>query len=259
MDLAQLLSAILGVSIDLPRFLLVLIRISSLFIIAPLFGNSNVPVRFRIGLAVLIAFLLLPATGPVAFQEPGALFMAVLRELTVGLIIGFLAQLIFYAVQLAGQIVAMQMGFGIERMLDPNSHTQVTGVGQIYLFVAMLTFLATDGHHLLLLALARSFHDVPLGTFTLGGLQLERMLSATNGMFVVAFAIMLPALGVLMLIEISLAIAARVMPQLNAFVAGFPVKILVGIVTLMATIPLLSNHFEGLINGMAGQILRFFA
>ncbi|HEY9764831.1 MAG TPA: flagellar biosynthetic protein FliR [Chroococcales cyanobacterium] len=258
MDLAALLSSILGVSIDLPRFLLVFARVSSLFVIAPVLGNANVPVRFRLGLALMISFFLLPATAPVSLPDPGSLLLAVLREMTVGLLIGFLAQLIFYAVQIAGHMVAMQMGFGIERMLDPNSHTQVTGIGQIYLFVAMLTFLAADGHHLLIMSLARSFHQVPLGTFALGGLQLERMLAATNGMFVVAFGLMLPPLGVLLLIEISLAIASRVMPQLNAFVFGFPVKIMVGAATLMATIPLLSDHFEGLINGMAGQILRFF-
>lgn len=257
MDPALLLS-IFGLSLDLPRFLLVLVRVSSLFVIAPIFGNTQVPVRFRIALAVFISFFLLPATAPVSLPDAYTVLSAVFREFSIGIIMGFFAQLIFFAIQLAGHMVATQMGFGLERILDPTTHTPASAVGQIYLFTGLLTFLAIDGHHLLLLALARTFHQLPLGSFSFAPVHLDRMLEATNGIFVSAFVLMLPALGLLLLVEVSLAIATRVMPQLNAMVMGFPIKIFLGIITLMITLPLLSSTFEHMTGEMVGALFRFF-
>lgn len=88
--------------------------------------------------------------------------------------------------------------------------------------------------------------------------NLDRMLEATNGIFVSAFVLMLPALGLLLLVEVSLAIATRVMPQLNAMVMGFPIKIFLGIITLMITLPLLSSTFEHMTGEMVGALFRFF-
>lgn len=253
-----LLTSFLGLSLDLPRFLLVLVRVSSLFVVAPIFGNTLVPVRFRVALAVFVSFFLLPATGPVHLPDAYAVLLAVLRESAIGLVLGFFAQFIFYAIQLAGHMVATQMGFGLDRILDPTTHTQVSGVGQIYMFTGMLTFLAIDGHHLLLLALARTFHQVPLASFSFAPVHLDRLIEGTGGMFVSAFVLMLPALGLLLLVEISLAIATRVMPQLNAMVMGFPIKIFLGMITLMVTLPLLSSTFEKLTGEMVGALFRFF-
>lgn len=255
MDLATLVSQ----SLDLPRFLLVLSRVAGVFSVAPVLGNTNVPVRFRVGLAALVAFFLVPIVQAPPLPDVFSLAAAVVREVAVGLLIGLLAQMIFYAIQLAGQVVATQMGFGVERLIDPNSHTQVTGIGQIYLFTALLTFLAVDGHHLILMALARSFQSVPLGGFSLTAVTVGRFLNATSGMFLVALVFMLPLLGVLLLLEISLAIASRVMPQMNAFVAGFPVKIMVGMVAFMLTLPMIAQTFAGWVEKNVNLILRFFS
>lgn len=255
MDLAALISQ----SLNLPCFLLVLARVAGVFSIAPVLGNTNVPIRFRVGLAGLVAFFLVPVVHAPPLPDVFILASVVIREVAVGLLIGTLAQLIFYAIQLAGHMVAMQMGFGVERLIDPNSHTQVTGIGQIYLFAAMLTFLAVDGHHLLLMALARSFQTMPLGGFSLTAVTVGRFLDATASMFTVALVFMLPLLGVLLLVEISLAIASRVMPQMNAFVAGFPIKIMVGIIALMVTLPMISQTFSGWVEKSIYLILRFFS
>jgi flagellar biosynthetic protein FliR len=255
MDLATLISQ----SINLPRFLLVLARVAGVFSIAPVLGNTNVPIRFRVGLAAFVAMFLVPVVTAPALPDVFALASAVVSEVAVGLLIGMISQMIFYAVQFAGHMVATQMGFGVERLIDPNSHTQVTAIGQLYLFAAMLTFLAVDGHHLLLMALARSFQTVPLGGFTIGPVVVGRFIEITSSLFVVAFIFMLPLLGILLLIEISLAIAARVMPQMNAFVAGFPIKILVGSIALMLSLPLICSTFETWVAKSASMILRFFS
>lgn len=227
-------------------FMLVLVRASSIFLTAPVLGNANVPVRMKIGLAFMLAMILSPFLmhQPLHFDwnNGWTLMLAVLQEIALGVFLGLLAQLLFVAVQFAGQAVGLQMGFGMASVYDPSAHAQVSITAQIYLYLAVMVFLLLDGHHWLLIALQRSFVAVPLGTFTLTGQVMEILLNATNELFWVALTLMAPVMGVLVLSEVALGIVARIMPQMNMFVAAFPVKILVGIMTMIVAFPLMAAY-----------------
>ncbi|MEB3285162.1 MAG: flagellar biosynthetic protein FliR [Candidatus Sericytochromatia bacterium] len=237
-------------------FLLVLVRSSAIFLIAPILGNTNVPARVKIGLSALLALILTPLllnSPPQAdLDTVWGILPCVLSELLLGVLIGFLAQLFFVTVQFAGQIVGLQMGFGMASVFDPQSGGQLSVVAQFYLLLGVLVFLLLDGHHWLLVALQKSFQSFPLGSFRFDAEALGVLLNASNELFWVALMIMAPVLGVLMLSELAMAIVARILPQMNVFVASFPIKIGLGVLTMALSFPLMVGF-------MAGETERTFA
>ncbi len=256
------LAALLGLSPNgLAIFLLVLTRFSGIFLIAPVFGNAVVPVRFRVGLAVLLAALVFPSAldwSAPAMEGPLDVTFALVSELAIGVTMGFVASCLFHGIQLAGHMIAMQMGLGMSMMLDPNTRNQTSQLGVLFVQLATVTFLAMNGHHWLLLGVWKSFQAVPLGGFGLSGGIIEHVLMATTGIFDVALTLMLPVIGVLMLAELALAIMSRIMPQMNVFVAGFPVKIMLGLVTLAATLPLLGGYLRVVFDRFGPSLLGMF-
>ncbi|MDB5097552.1 MAG: fliR [Cyanobacteria bacterium RYN_339] len=242
-------------------FLLVLCRASAIFLVAPVLGNANVPQRVKIGLAFMLALIFTPflMTTPLTVDVTNgwALAVAVLQELSIGLVIGFLAQLVFVAFQFAGQAVGLQMGFGMANVFDPQSHAQVSVTAQFYLLVGVLVFLLIDGHHWLIVALEKSFTSVPLGTFHLDQRLFNVVLRASDDLFWTSLTLMAPVLGVLLLAEVGMGIVARIMPQMNVFVASFPVKVGLGVLTMALAFPLMVGYMSSLTEQSFALILKF--
>lgn len=258
MDLAALLQLPPG---GLEVALLVLVRVSALFVIAPVLGNQVLPVRFRVGLAVLVSLLILPlalAAPRPTFADANALALAVGRELAVGLVIGFVAMTFFYAVQFAGHMLGVQMGFGMSMLFDPTTRSQTSEIAVLLLQLATVGFLALNAHHWLLAAVWRSFETVPLATFTPDGVLIARILREVSGIFDTALTIMLPISGIILIIELALAILNRVIPQMNVFSLSMGVKVLLGLATLAATLPLIGGTFDLLIDRLNHRLLEFF-
>ncbi|HEY9899726.1 MAG TPA: flagellar biosynthetic protein FliR [Pantanalinema sp.] len=258
MDLAALMQLPPG---GLEVALLVLVRISALFVIAPVFGNQVLPMRFRVGLAVLVTLLILPIalSGPrPALDGANALALAVGRELAVGLLIGFVAMTFFYAVQFAGHLLGLQMGFGMSMMFDPTTRSQTSEIAVLLLQLATVCFLALNAHHWLLAAVWRSFETVPLATFTPNGVLLDRVIAEVSGIFDTALTIMLPITGIILVIELALAILNRVIPQMNVFSISMGVKVLLGLGTLAATLPLIGGTFDLLVDRLNHRLLELF-
>lgn len=242
------LQGFLALSTDgLLVYLLIFCRFSAMMITAPILSSPQFPVRARIGLALLTAMVLLPlqlsSPRKAVIGNAGALALAILGELVAGLLFGFLIMLVIQGIQFAGYMIALQMGFGLDQVFDPNSGSQVTTLTLFISTVATLVFLLVDGHHWLLMGLHRSLEAAPPGLFSLEPSALGSFLNAYDGMLDIVLTVMLPFLGVLLLLELALAIMNRVMPQLNVFVAGFPIKIGVGMLTLALGMPLLGAYF----------------
>lgn len=244
-------------------FLLVLVRASAIFLSAPVLGNANVPARVKIGLSAMLALILTPMLmDTVPKGDLGSIWglvPAVLTELMLGVLIGLLAQMFFVAAQFAGQVVGLQMGFGMASVFDPQFSGQVSVVGQLYLLLAILTFLLLDGHHWILLALQKSFVTIPLGGFVLDGRAIGTLITASNELFWVALMIMAPVLGVLVLGEVAMAIVARIMPQMNIFIASFPVKIGLGVITMALSFPILLGFLSAETERTSQNVMDFVA
>lgn len=243
-------------------FLLIFARISGIFSTAPIFGSRNVPIYAKAGTAFLMAYVLLPLVydSNVKISDQFVAYaLLVIAEVLIGLMLGFISSLIFSAVQMSGQLLDMQIGFGVVNVIDPQFGQQVPLVGNFKYILALLVFLATNGHHILLSALFQSFKLVPITGAVFDSHLAEIVTDMIFGIFTIALKISLPVLVALLLTDVALGILARTMPQMNIFVVGIPGKILVGIFILSLALPFYIVFLEVGFNGMYKDIYRLLA
>jgi len=247
----------------LPYFLLIFVRLTSFFIITPLFSMRGVPNQFKVGIAFFLALL---AFSSQTIDEPIPMdvyyILMIIKEFAVGLVLGFTAAIVLYAVQVAGAFIDFQMGFSMASVMDPQTGTQVPIIGHFKYILALLFLLTVDGHHLMLDGVMQSIKLFPveLMSFTVQFEDIAHFITTLFlEMFMIALQIALPVVGSLFLIDIALGILAKTVPQLNIFAVGFPVKIFVGFVMLMLTMPfffyVLQSLFAKIIENMA-QLIR---
>lgn len=229
----------------MPTVALVLMRVSGIVFVAPPFGGSTVPPLVRGVLALVLTLLLLPVTPVWNGQGPWAFAAAALSELLLGLGIGFLALLLLLAVQGAGDLIDMEMGFGVVNVIDPAFERPVPLVGSFLYVLALLIFFAVDGHLLVIQALLDSFRLIPPGGGRWEGPLFRAVVDQFAWVIVTAVRVGLPVIGVLFLSTVALGVLARTMPQLNVFLVGIPLKIALGTVVLAVVLPALSRVYLG--------------
>jgi flagellar biosynthetic protein FliR len=235
--------------------LLVLVRVSVMLALIPIFSQTQIPHLVRFGLGLLLA-LVISRTVPVMAPLGGIgdLVVAIVSQAFVGLVFGFVAFLLFTGIQFAGEIIDVQIGFAVVNVINPLTSQSVTVIGELQLALATLLYLAADAHHMLLAGIAGSFTLVPL-PFA-GAPQIlegDVMRFFAQCLFIV-FEIAAPVAVALFLVNVMLGLMARVAPQMNVFVVGFPIQISVGLIMLIVSIPLLGAVFPTLIDTSAHQI-----
>ena len=238
------------------------VRILAMLSAAPAFGMRGVPAMVRVGLAVLVAVAVapaLPAMPPVAFGTAAA-WMLLLQQLLVGGAIGLAMTLILSAVQLAGGVVGLQMGMGFATLFDPVQGVQVTSLASFLNLIAMLLYLALDGHLLLLAALVRSFTLLPVAANPGLSAQSWQTLALSGGaIFSLGLALAAPAVGVLLIANLGLGVLTKLAPQLNLFAVGFPLFFLLGFLALYLTMPVMQTATQHLVDvglDLAGRLLQ---
>jgi flagellar biosynthetic protein FliR len=244
----------------LERFFWPFLRFSALFLAAPVFSAGGLPVRTRVVLAALLAVLVaptLPLMPPVDLLSPGGALLAA-QQVFIGLVMGFLLQLVFSAAVVAGQSLAMTMGLGFAMSVDPQNGVQVPVLSQLYVILATLLFLAVDGHLVLIQALVESFALLPLGEPLLAGQTAMNVVSWGSKMFAGALLLALPALTAILLINLAFGVITRAAPQLNIFAVGFPVTILAGFVFIFLSLPVAFSLFVELFEESLTQTLQLF-
>jgi len=221
-------------------FLLVFLRTLGVLAMAPIFGHRAVISQAKAGFAFALALALFPAI-PVTLAVTTDLApyaLAAVKEITMGVMFGFVARLVFVAVQFAGEVIGIDIGFGVVNVIDPLSAEQISIIGTFKNLIAMVTFLMIDGHHIFLQALAESFAMVPLGGVQLTEMLARGLVDMTAHVFVMAIKLAAPIVTSLFLTSLALGIMARTMPQMNVFIVGFPLKIAVGMGMMAMALPL---------------------
>lgn len=224
------------------NFLMVLARISAAVVAMPLFGARGVPPQAKIGLAALLSLIVLPLQSTPTMPLPSSLLVVaslIGSEVLVGITIGIAVMLVFQGLQMASSIVGVQMGFGMGSVLDPTTGEQISELDQFYRLVVTLVFFAVNGHLIVVQGLLHSFEVVPPGTADLSLIAGDRVIPFFASLFVVAIRIALPVMGALLLTDLAMALVGRTVPQMNILIVGFPVKIGVGLLVLVAGMPLL--------------------
>lgn len=227
-------------------FLLILVRMSSLFIITPVFGGRNVPSYFKIAFAFFCSIILLNLMPDVnvEFENIYSYFVLILKELAIGLILGYTSNLIFSALYLAGQIIDIQLGFGMVNVLDPMQDIQIPLTGNFMYILTLLFFMILNGHHILLTALFKSYNLLPINGFVFNDVLYTNILKIFTETFAIGFKISIPVLAATLLAEIALGILAKTVPQMNVFVIGMPLKVGVGLLTLLAMMPMFISTMD---------------
>lgn len=239
-------------------FLLMLTRCSGIFMIAPFFGSLNIPVTIRAAAAFSFTLVLFPVVdglGTVAAPPSVWAFAgSVLAELFIGWLIGFVAYVCFSAIHMAGKVMDMQVGFAVVNVMDPTSGQQIPLIGSLLYNLGIIVFLVTNGHHVIITALAESFRMVPLAAMQ-PNLSLTMLLvDFTNGIFVTGMKIAMPVTFAILLVNVALGILARTMPQMNIFVVGIPLQLMVGVGVLSMLLPFYVMFLDVLFNEMYGKI-----
>jgi flagellar biosynthesis protein FliR len=222
-------------------FLLIMMRMNSMMIIAPFFSSGVIPFKVKALISFLITLVIFPVVAKSGYIIPGDIggySLLILKEVLIGLYLGFLLSLIFTAFQLAGEYYSVLVGFGISEVLDPLAQVSIPLIGQLKNMIGLLVFLVINGHHFLIKAIYRSYELVPLVSFEEGVFNglMKYVVYSMSGMFIVALKIALPVLATVFLVEVSLGILAKAAPQMNILMLGFPIKIAVafGIIILIS-------------------------
>ena len=224
----------------------------------PFFNSRNIPLLFKVGLAVCMSVLMIPlleGTQLIMTQSILALMLSLIGEIAIGVIIGLAVQMIFTAVQMAGQLVGFQMSFAIANVVDPAGGNQVPLLSQFTNVLAMLLFLATNAHHLLLRTLTESFELIPPLGFHYRQAMVEQIMVLAGNMFVVAIKLGAPIIIVLLLTSVAMGLMARTVPQMHVFIVAMPLKIAVGFIFLGLTMPYMSAFLGQLFNANGAEIM----
>jgi flagellar biosynthetic protein FliR len=233
------------------------LRLSALFLASPIFSASSFPVRGRILLAVLVTALIVPSLPELPMVEPLSAVGLLLagQQVVIGLAMGFILQMVFGAVVIGGQSLAMTMGLGFAMAVDPQNGVQVPVLSQLYVILATLIFLVIDGHLVLIQFLADSFTLLPVG---LSGWQEDvslRVVLWGSQMFLSALLLVLPALTAVLLINVAFGVITRAAPQLNIFAVGFPVTIMAGFVFITLSMPSVFSRITSMFDAGLSQVL----
>jgi len=225
---------ILGLSVDMFKsFVLVLLRVSVILFMLPIFGANRLAniIKFGIAFSVSIAILPVVAPDPAFFPETAWQFsFIVLCEFIVGLILGMVVNIFFMGIQMAGQMAGLQMGFAIATIFDPNSGIQSSMVSQLGYWVALIVFLTLDGHHLFIISIKNSFDIIQFGRLSLQQDLFNPILQIAAQLFVLAIKIGAPTIAALMFVDVGFALTAKVAPQMNVLIVALPLKIAVGLI-----------------------------
>lgn len=237
------------------------VRISAMMMAAPVFGAQLMPVRIRIMLALAVSLVAVPMLPSVPHVDPISYsgLSILLQQVLIGVAMGFIIQMIFQALVIAGESIANGMGLGFARMVDPANGVQVPVVSQFLIVMATLLFVILNGHLMLIDLVVESFRILPIGELGLSANAARQIAGWASHMFAGGLMVALPAVAALMVVNISMGVITRAAPQLNIFAVGFPLMILLGFIFLAATTPsmliqfshMMMDSFESIANILA--------
>lgn len=240
-------------------FLLVFARVLGIFIIAPVFSHRNIPTYIKIGFSLVFTIIIIPVL-PISFLPVDnfySLFLLSGKEFITGMIMGFICYLFFSSVHVAGYLIDMQIGFAMASVINPQDDTQVPLMGNFFYMMAILVFLSINGHHTLIYGLKNSFDVIPLGSLSIHITMIDKLIGMLIYIFIISFKMSAPILVSIFISNILLGILARTMPQMNVFVVGMPLKILLGLIIIFLVLPLYIGIYEHIFDNMFNEFYNF--
>lgn len=242
---------------DFIKGVLVYLRIAGLVFTAPILSNSNFPTTAKLLLSVLFTYIVFFMVQDQSFNYDDGLIkfgMLGIKELITGMIMGFMVNMVFYALSYAGMLVSFDMGIGMAQAFDISTESYSNLIGQVFTTIAFLIFLLIDGHHYLFRALGYSFKIIPLGEYTLEQSVFDAIVYYSSGVFILAVKIASPLMVSFFLLHIAAGIIARISPQMNVFFVLHPLKMGMGFALIILLIPVYVYIIRNLLESYENQL-----
>jgi flagellar biosynthesis protein FliR len=241
---------------DVARYLAILLRFSLVIFLIPPFNNATLPARFKACFVLVLSSMLFPllrdAVAPLSFQ-PGPLICMVASEILFALLMSLSVYIILGAFEFAGELISYQAGLSMAQVVDPQGGSQITVISNLIELIALLLLFALNGHHVILKIIVQSFHTLPVGQFIPNAATIDRFVLATGQLFVIAIKLSAPVLMVLFLIQVSLGVISKFVPNINILVTSFPITIIFGLLFTGLALP----YFGEAMTDYLRQMLEF--
>lgn len=242
---------------NLEVFFLILVRMSGFIYTAPLFSLKNIPIRVKTGFSIFLSIILFYSVGTPAVEYSGVIGFAIIvvKEAIAGALMGMFSNIAYHILAFSGQVIDMEIGFSMINQLDPATRIQTTITANLYGYLVLLMMMITNLHHYFIRAVVDSYKIIGLGEAVFPPDMYLLMVRFVADYFVIAMRIVLPVLTAILVVNTILGILAKVAPQMNMFVIGMQLKILVGLVVLYLIIGLVPSVADYIFNEMA-ELLR---
>lgn len=240
-------------------FILLFFRFAALFMAVPIFSHNSIPPSLKVAMAFFFTIVFYSSMPPlgIAITIPN-IVLAILSEILFGLAIGVVLQVAFNVITFAGGQISFMMGFSMASAIDPISGVSMPIISQFLSLVALMVLFAIDMHHWILLFVDNSLHNIPLGGFLMSEDLFNYIIKATSNMFLVGFMIAFPIIALSWLADIIFGMLMKTMPQFNLLVIGFPIKIMVSFVVLIATLSATMLILKGQMQEAFNALEMFF-
>lgn len=238
--------------------ILVFLRLIGFFAVIPVFFPKGLPNVAKVGLTVIMAFILVPG---VDYSRIGTIssnmqfFVSAFDEVVTGLVLGYVVNLCFFSIRMAGQLMDQSIGFSMVNIFDPNSNSSATLIQNLFYWFSVIIFFIIDGHHMLITALIESFNIIGLGKFILAQKSIMVVINSFISFFALGVKIAIPIVLIILITDITLGLISRTVPQINVMILGLPIKILVGLGCFILSIPILTKVIISIFSG-SPNILR---
>ena len=238
-------------------FALILLRMIAFVVSSAVFGSPNVSVQVKVLLSILLTALVFPSVRPENLNYDlisNEIISLAIRELFVGLTLGFLTRLFFFIVTMTGDLVSVSIGLGASQLYNPMLGTSGNALDQFYSTLGTLVFLAINGHHMFLSSLVQSFDLVRVGQMGLNVGPFAEMAVYGQDVMIMAIKMCAPVLVTILLVNIAMGILGRAVPQINVLVTSMPVTIMLGMAVVFICLPLLLFEMNGIVDLTAANL-----
>ncbi|MBC8094595.1 MAG: flagellar biosynthetic protein FliR [Akkermansiaceae bacterium] len=243
---------------DYYNWLLVFLRLSAFLLVLPFFSATNFPVAMRIALGALMSMLIAPMLPEISLKGATlfSLLAIMIQEVSIGLLLGFVSRMVFFAADMAGNIVATEIGLNMGSIFNPLTQQSSQVTSTMLFFLAAIVMLTLDLHHWVLVGFQRTYLVLPIGGAHLNSALFATVVGHTSRIFVVALQISAPIMAVSFVVTVVFAVLSRAVPQMNVFILSFPFRIAGGLAVFGFTLQLTAQHVMNYLHRLPDDLLN---
>ncbi|HTR40592.1 MAG TPA: flagellar biosynthetic protein FliR [Pseudomonadales bacterium] len=243
--------------IDFYNWMLVFLRLSAFLMALPFFSMANFPVTMRVAIGALGALLIAPVLPPFPLNHLDffSLLGVMIQEVSIGLLLGFVSRMIFYALEIAGSVISSEMGLNLAAIFDPTNQESSPIAGTILVLLATVVLLVLNLHHWMLLAFVHTYDVLPAGGAHLNSALFETIVAQTSHVFMIALQISAPIIAASFVITLVFSMLSRAVPEMNVFSEMFGFRIVGGLIVFGFTLQLSAQYVANYLNRLPNDLL----